>query len=293
MLARYGYKDRYVFFLNDLLERQTEEKPHTYIIEANGIIFCHTGKMQVLVEGTEYTMEPEDVLLVRDAESHAITILEYPCEYSKAYFSLHYFYVFDPQYRMIRPFADRPLGVNNLIRGSRINSALLRSCFQSIVQVPDVYMRRIAVMGALTMALSEINRVYDPAAVATCDTRPELTQKIINQINERFTGHLDPDEIAAGLYISRSQFDRIIKQATGVTLWHYVTTKRLIHARHLLHEGVMIKEAAARSGFSDYSTFYKAYIKWNDTPPKIERPNDESDPMLRHFYQPDDSSMMF
>jgi AraC-like DNA-binding protein len=291
-LSRYGYQDRYVFFMDHLAESTEEVRPRTRLVEAHGIVFCLSGRMRALVEGSEYRLGPDDLLLVRDAEAHTFKIDDYPCEYVMAYFSLHYFYLFDPQYRLIRPFADRPLGTGNYIQGSRINVQLLKQCFQNIASIADIYMRRIAVMGALTVTLSEINRAFENDRCPFVDERPELMRNILNFINDHYTEHLEPDEIAANLFVSRSQIDRIIKQATGYSLWHYIITKRLIRARHLLHEGVMIKEAASRSGFSDYSTFYKAYTKWNSAPPKTERPSEESDPMLRNFYQQDETSRL-
>jgi AraC-like DNA-binding protein len=291
-LAKYGYKDRYVFFMDESVECPTDEKTRTYLIEAHGMLFCLAGRVRVLVEGSEYMLEPDDLLLLQDGEAHMTIVEGHPCQFIRTYFSPHYFYLFDPQYRLIKPFSDRPHGVNNFISGSALNASLIRECFLSILNVTDVYMRRIAVMGALTTALSEISHAYTCESIENADQRPELTRCIFNTINDHYTEHLDPDKIAADLFISRSQFDRIIKQATGITLWHYVTTKRLIRARHLMHEGVMIKEAASRSGFSDYSTFYKAYTKWNGTPPKSERPSEDSDPMLRNFYQLDETSQL-
>jgi AraC-like DNA-binding protein len=290
---RCGYKDRYVFYGDFHVRTAAEEVPQTHLVEAHGFLFCLSGQMRVLVEGSEYAMGPDDLLLVRDAEAHRIWVTEFPCTYVNAYFSLHYFYLFDPEYRLLGPFLDRPLGVGNLIGSQMLNAALLRQSFENIAGMPDAYLRRIAVLGALTVTLGEIHRIGQSGLIDRREARPETTRNVLNYVNDHYTEPMEPDEIATNLFVSRSQIDRIIKQATGLSLWHYVTAKRLIHARHLLHSGVMIRDAASQSGFRDYSTFYKAFLKVYGAPPRAERPSDASDPMLRQFYQLDDTSQIF
>ena len=121
------------------------------------------------------------------------------------------------------------------------------------------------------------------------DSRSKLLRDIITSINDHLEDDLNPDGIAANLYISRSQLDRIFKQNLGFTLWKYVTFKRLIRARHLLHAGIANNEVARRCGFGDYSTFYKVYTKIFDTPPRAAQPNDTTDPLLKQFYKFDET----
>ena len=54
---------------------------------------------------------------------------------------------------------------------------------------------------------------------------------------------------------------RRFREETGTTIHSYLVGKRLMLARELILGGTAAKEAAARSGFSDYSAFSRAYKK--------------------------------
>lgn len=55
--------------------------------------------------------------------------------------------------------------------------------------------------------------------------------------------------------------NKLFRSATGTTIGEYIIYKRIIHARGLIGHGMRISEAAEKSGFADYSSFYRAYVK--------------------------------
>ena len=54
---------------------------------------------------------------------------------------------------------------------------------------------------------------------------------------------------------------RKFKEETGYTIHNYIISKRLLLARTKISEGTPILKAAQLSGFSDYTTFSRAYKK--------------------------------
>lgn len=64
-----------------------------------------------------------------------------------------------------------------------------------------------------------------------------------------------------GFFISKYYMNRAFKKATGTTVMDYLIYKRVIMARQLILNGHTASDAAAQSGFGDYSTFYRAYKK--------------------------------
>lgn len=288
-MLKSAYKDRYLLYADNYVESEQEDTSLLNINEAHELIYCKSGRLSANVEGVSYTVSPGEILITRDAEFHKITPLDFPTEFHHMEFSPYYYSIFDPDYRIYRPFTERELGMGCVIPRGKINGGFVESCFSCIAAVPNAYMRRIAVFGVLTTILSEINRVYDYENLDTRDSRSELLRDIITYINDHLEEDLNPDNIAATLYISRSQLDRIFKQHLGFTLWKYITFKRLIRARHLLHAGIANNEVARRCGFGDYSTFYKVYTRIFDTPPRAAQPNDTTDPLLKQFYQFDET----
>ena len=51
-------------------------------------------------------------------------------------------------------------------------------------------------------------------------------------------------------------------------MFEYVQSKRIQHAKLLIHQGVGIMDASRRCGFDEYSNFYKIFKKLVNMSPK-------------------------
>ena len=60
----------------------------------------------------------------------------------------------------------------------------------------------------------------------------------------------------------------LFKSETGLSLGHYITAKRLQKARRLIAEGRALTAVCYDCGFTNYSTFYRAWKKQYDLSPK-------------------------
>ena len=96
------------------------------------------------------------------------------------------------------------------------------------------------------------------------DFEPEKPT-LINALIEHIEGHLDEklslDEVAAHFYTSRGTINNLFRQNMDTSFYKFVTQRRLILAKVLIGEGKGLDEISLRCGFSDYSTFYKAFKK--------------------------------
>ena len=88
---------------------------------------------------------------------------------------------------------------------------------------------------------------------------------LINALIEHIEGHLDEklnlDEVAAHFYISRGTVNKLFKQSMDTTFYKFVTQRRLILAQVLIAEDESMDSISRKCGFTDYSTFYKAFKK--------------------------------
>ena len=83
--------------------------------------------------------------------------------------------------------------------------------------------------------------------------------EILQYINHNLQDDLSVDELASRYYISKYHLMRKFKEETGYTLHNYIVSKRLLMARNLISEGMPVVKAAHESGFTEYSTFSRAY----------------------------------
>jgi AraC-like DNA-binding protein len=83
----------------------------------------------------------------------------------------------------------------------------------------------------------------------------------VDYINLHLNEDLSLDLLSKKCYISKQHLLRTFKDAMGFSVHQYIQKKRLLTARQYMQNGDSPKEAAFKCGFSDYSVFYRAYMK--------------------------------
>ena len=84
-------------------------------------------------------------------------------------------------------------------------------------------------------------------------------ENLIKYINRNLMTISSLDEVCSEFYISKTHLNRKFKAITGSTVWDYITVKRLITAKDLLMNGWKPKDVSEKCGYSEYSSFYRAY----------------------------------
>ncbi len=122
---------------------------------------------------------------------------------------------------------------------------------------------RPAVRLSLAQLFIELMRHF-PAPVN--EARPSRTNRgimqALNYINSNYTHKLTLEQAAREALMNKNYFCTVFKQQMGCTYYRYVNTLRLHHACALLKSTERtVKEIALGCGFSDISTFNKAFRK--------------------------------
>jgi len=98
-----------------------------------------------------------------------------------------------------------------------------------------------------------------------------LISAVIQYINQHYIEQLSLDKICDEFFVSKFYLNRRFKEYTKLTIYDYILSKRIALARRLIRSGVTANETAEKCGFSDYSTFYRAFIsKTNQTPKEFK-----------------------
>ena len=90
---------------------------------------------------------------------------------------------------------------------------------------------------------------------------PTPIDNLLKYIQEHLLEDLDCDRLAARFFMSKSHMLHRFKEHTNMSLYQYILVKRVLLAIRLMHQGISATQAALESGFSDYSCFYKAFVK--------------------------------
>ena len=254
----FSYRDKELYSHHTIDHIPDPEDFSMHAHELMEIYFFISGKGSYLVEGTLYPLKPNDILIMRAAETHTLTISsDEPYERIAIHFSPALLASVDPELRLLRPFLDRPLGQLNYYPAEKDPEGRLRAPFAGFDfdQVPDI---RLNLIARLLLFLTTLYGQYELADLHHVPGQG-LQSQLVAYVNEHLFGDISLQSVADHFYRSRSQISRIFQQATGSPLWEYVTLKRLMAARAMIQRGETASNACLACGFSDYSSFFRAY----------------------------------
>ena len=229
------------------------------------IYFFLSGRVDYLVEGINYTLNPGDLMLISPMELHRPTVAP-----EEAY------------ERVV-------LWINaEYLRKKTEGTDFLERCFQpghnlfhvSRTPIPEL-IRRLAeefggqaggaslyAEGLLLQLLAELLRLAAGSGdAAEARQSSPLIESVLHYIGEHYREEISLDELAERFYVSKYHLSHLFRQTVGVSVYRYILLKRLQHARQLLSEGESPGSAGRASGFPEYSGFYRAFRQVYGTSP--------------------------
>ena len=118
----------------------------------------------------------------------------------------------------------------------------------------------MAVIGNTLTLLTHIRRAYrDHFSPAFHAEKPELMEQIMAYVEAHLSEKITLTDIAKRFWVSQSTISQTFRQKMGVSFYRCVTQRRLIAAKAMILEGMMLEEVGQLVGFTDYSTFYRAF----------------------------------
>lgn len=233
--------------------------------EFDKIVLLISGKVDYAVENESYALNPWDVLLVKHHCIHkAIIDKTEPYERIIIYLDGKHFERTMPGAGLMECFESADKSGNYLLvpdAGQREELRALLERYEKEDQ-DDRYgyetMRELCIM-QLLIHINRISALKETAAEDAENGYDPKIQKVLSYINENITGELNVDALAELVYLSKYHFMRLFKAQTGTTVHSYIRQKRLLHAARDIRAGVPVSQAAADAGFTDYSTFHRAF----------------------------------
>ncbi|MBP3699367.1 MAG: helix-turn-helix transcriptional regulator [Oscillospiraceae bacterium] len=257
MSAIFSYRDEVLYSHHTVDLNPDRESFSMHAHEWMEIYYCISGQGTYLVEGQQYPLEAGDIFIMRAAEAHKLKLQpDTPYDRIAIHFSPSLLLGLDPDGHLLRPFLDRPLGQHNRYSVADDPKGRLRAAFADFdfTSIPDV---RLHLTARLLLFLTTLNGMYEPERYAA--PVGGLSGELVAYVNEHLFEDMTVQSVADAFYRSRSQVNRIFRQATGSSLWKYVTIKRLMAARAMIQRGESAGTACEVCGFSDYSAFYRLY----------------------------------
>lgn len=245
--------------------KKSFERTDDYVLHCHSlyeIYYFISGDVSYLVEGRRYCLAPNSILLLPANVFHGFRV-ESERPYER--YTLHFYDEVIPvenRFTLLSPFqtsGDRmdiyypdtqkfQMGMyfENLISCSRLPADMrdmAASVFIQALLVQILYMSRTT------------------KNIPSGGQSGQAALDMIRYLNEHIGEDITLGQLSSRFFISRHYINRVFRRATGTTVMQYVIHKRLALAQQLILQGKPSAQAAAESGFGDYSVFYRAYRK--------------------------------
>ena len=261
-----GYleQDFRLFHIKDQTKREFSYHYHDF----HKVIIFLSGKAAYHIEGKSYYLKPWDILLVNRHAIHKPEI-DFSVPYERFVLWIRNDIKSTELLRCFQKAIDRSY---NLIRlDSDTQEKLKQLLYELEAALKDKKFGSELLGSALfTQFMVYVNRIFLEKQYIY-DTRSHSSdsqiEELLRYINHNLTEDLSIETLARKYYLSKYHMMRKFKEETGYTIHNYIISKRLLLARTKISEGTPILKAAQLSGFSDYTTFSRAYKKQFGTAP--------------------------
>lgn len=254
-----------------------EKAMDMHIHDCYELYYSISGGKQFLIDNKFYTIAPGDLFVINQYESHKLTQID-SMVHERIVLSVHPDYtkkLSTSKTDLDHCFTSRSGNFQHRLSLNREQQKRFLYYINKITSA-EGYAHDIIEQCAFMEMLVMINSLSDstekekellPESLSSYKYNHQV-EDILGYINRNIARPISIQQLAGEFYLSESYICRIFKSTTGTTINKYITARRISIAKALLNEGVSVAEAYERSGFTDYSNFFKAFTKAVGISPK-------------------------
>lgn len=256
-----------------------EKAMDMHIHDCYELYYSISGGKQFLIDNRFYSIAPGDLFVINQYESHKLTQID-SCIHERIVLSIHPDYLkklSTPETDLDFCFSHRTADSTHKITLTKEQQTRFLYITNKITSAAG-YAHDIIEQAAFMELLAMINLAWQASLAAQTSPEQESTlhsyhynhqvDNILSYINRNITSQITIEQLAHEFFLSESYICRIFKSATGTTISKYITARRISIAKSLLNEGCSVSEAFEKSGFTDYSNFFKSFTRAVGVSPK-------------------------
>ena len=227
------------------------------------ILFCHSAPdVEYLVEAERYRLQKGDVIMIPPGISHRPLLPDQPSEPYRRDVLWVSQEMMDQIEQLTPPEARINGQKSRLLRTLGTRWEFIGELFRNGVRESEAREPgwEEIVLGNTIQILVYLRRaVKDRSAAPLKAEKPELLDQALAYIEDHLAEKITLSDIAKHLWVSQSTVTQTFRNKLGVSFYRCVTQRRLIAAKTLIIEGVPLESVGQKVGYSDYSSFYRAF----------------------------------
>ena len=227
------------------------------------LLYCRsTSGVEYLVGSDRYKLQKGDLIFVPPDVSHRPIL---PERMTEAYvrdvlwISEEFFHQICTLFTV---FSSENIAKTSLLRTAGTRWEYLGELFHNGVmeaQEAAPGWQTIVLANALTI-LTHLRRAKnDMHAVPLRAEKPELLDQVLAYVEQHLSDRITLADISRLFFVCESTITQTFRKKMGVSFYRCVTQRRLISAKVLIEQGLPMEAVAESVGFSDYSSFFRAF----------------------------------
>lgn len=256
-----------------------EKAMDMHIHDCYELYYSISGGRQFLIDNKFYSIQTGDLFIINQYESHKLTQIDNSV-HERIVLSIHPDYLktlSSTQTDLNYCFSHRDLHTSHKLTLTSQTQQRFLYFIDKIVSV-EGYAHDMIEQAAFIELMCMINHQWimqnQTQSEKECTASLHNYQynhqvdEILTYINNHICDPITMEQLSEEFFLSESYICRIFKSATGTTISKYITARRISIAKALLNDGHSVGDAFEKSGFSDYSNFFKAFTKAVGVSPK-------------------------
>ena len=223
------------------------------------------GEVEYLVDGHMYHLNPGDLLLINPMELHRHVLRIEGTTYERIVLWINVDYLKNlstDTINLTRCFDSTLPTYTNILRPSAARKAEIISLLSELVR--ESYSNdngaKISSHGIFMHFIAELNRLsLSEKKKREEGDESDLVSRVLAYIGDNYTNEITLEQLSQQFYVSKYHLSHAFSREVGTSVYRYIMLKRLIAARQLISEGYTPGEACEKSGYGDYTSFYRAF----------------------------------
>jgi len=263
-------KDFELFYYNDKHITPLKEHSHSYY----EFYFFLGGEVSITIKNQQTLLQKGDMILLPPGLKHYITIHNPEISYQRFIFwitpefakelqQLSEDYVYLLQHaKENRQYIDH----FDTITFNTIQSKLF-------LLLDEIHFEHFGKLTKISLAVKDLilhlNRVvYEMLTPRIHVEQQGLFEKLMDYINQHLEEDLSLEHLSKLFFVNKYHIAHLFKEKYGIPVHQYIIKKRLALCKDALLNNEEITETCLLCGFSDYSSFYRAFKKEYGLSPK-------------------------
>lgn len=228
------------------------------------IYYFVSGDADIMVEGKIYHLTPHSLLVLAPNVLHGIRVNSREDYVRYCLFIEPNDIIPERMHLLTAILPDYKKNPSQEILYRHTENFQLEQFFFNLKQLDNLSEElRLCLEPVFTEALvAQLYLIANTMRPSTTHKTPDKINEIISYLNAHLAESLTLDSVANQFFISKNYLNRTFKCVVGTTVMEYIRLKRVLLARQYIQDGESAMNAALRVGFSDYSSFYRAYTKF-------------------------------